>query len=924
MTPTPPFALAFALAFASAGAPGPPSRPAAAPSSTPWQAARLMSRADSLLNSTRPQAGLAFIDSMLRVAREHGDRTLETAALTTRGRGFIFAGRSGPAVADLDSALALATTRRDTLWLERALASHALGLLFEGRLRESTPIYRRVLMLAGRMRDREYLAYAWMGLAYDAVLGGRPREARDGYRRALALGAGRIGIYAEREARIGLGRALTGMRDTDGARAVYRQVLEEARRDGDRVHQGQALNNLGATELVVGDPASAMDDWHQAYEIERVVYGPIRALTPLTNSMVALTQLGRLDEACDTLEHEVEVLGATGSRRARAGVRNQIGFIRRMQGRQDEAERIFRENLAMGDSLTFAERKAAATGFALSLATRGRCAEAVDTLARFESQNASKVLEYPDESFERAFADCLLDLGRPQASLERAVRVSLAEETQGIANGAAALRVAKSWRALGRPDSALVALHTAARQWAAWRGGSSDFGWREARGAAGSTIYSELADLLLGASDRAPTERQARAVFAALQPFKTRTLEERMRGPQALESPASRVRVGVDSLQRSVLLEGELFLDFFASEERSFVIAITRREARAARLPGLRALRAPAARLRDLMMTPPQAADAADASALCDAAGSALGALLFGPVADLVRRSTRVLISADATLGALPLSATLLPGAGPTADPEPLLAGREVVFVPSATLLAELRGRAGRAVAASRKLLVLARTTDPEGRPLNGVDREARWLGASFAGVDVRSRRGEPSVAAVAADLGRFEVLHLAAHTQVDPVLPWRSGVLIGADAPHTNRTVREGDAQHLPTTDPYLRASTIARLHLPARLCVLSGCSSAGTSVLFGEGVQGLASAFLSAGVPTVIATLWPVDDQATAELVERFYRAMGRGASAGAALREAQLAVRAHVATRHPFFWAGFVLVGEPSTRVTLERRS
>jgi hypothetical protein len=92
---------------------------------------------------------------------------------------------------------------------------------------------------------------------------------------------------------------------------------------------------------------------------------------------------------------------------------------------------------------------------------------------------------------------------------------------------------------------------------------------------------------------------------------------------------------------------------------------------------------------------------------------------------------------------------------------------------------------------------------------------------------------------------------------------------------------------------------------------------------VLSGEGVLGLASAFLSAGVPAVVATLWPVDDAQTARLMDHFYAGLAAGLDAATALHEAREALRASEATRHPFFWAGYVLVGDGQVRVTLERR-
>ena len=89
--------------------------------------------------------------------------------------------------------------------------------------------------------------------------------------------------------------------------------------------------------------------------------------------------------------------------------------------------------------------------------------------------------------------------------------------------------------------------------------------------------------------------------------------------------------------------------------------------------------------------------------------------------------------------------------------------------------------------------------------------------------------------------------------------------------------------------------------------------CESAGGRILSGEGVLGLCGAFLSAGIPAVVATLWPVDDRTTAELMTVFYEELARGETVARSLRRAQMAIRQGHETGNPFFWAGFVLVGD-----------
>ena len=103
----------------------------------------------------------------------------------------------------------------------------------------------------------------------------------------------------------------------------------------------------------------------------------------------------------------------------------------------------------------------------------------------------------------------------------------------------------------------------------------------------------------------------------------------------------------------------------------------------------------------------------------------------------------------------------------------------------------------------------------------------------------------------------------------------------------------------------------------------MLSGCESALGRVTVGEGVIGLGGAFLSAGVRTVVASLWPVDDRQVGALMEEFYAGLAEGSTISVALRNAQLSMRARSETQHPFYWAGFVVVGDGNARVPLEAR-
>jgi CHAT domain-containing protein len=146
-----------------------------------------------------------------------------------------------------------------------------------------------------------------------------------------------------------------------------------------------------------------------------------------------------------------------------------------------------------------------------------------------------------------------------------------------------------------------------------------------------------------------------------------------------------------------------------------------------------------------------------------------------------------------------------------------------------------------------------------------------------------------------------YGIIHLAAHAVVNDEQPQLSGIALSMV-----------DDRGRPR-DGFLRLHDVYNLPLTARLVVLSACSTALGRNTPGEGLVGLARGFLHAGADRVVATLWEVDDRASAALMGRFYAALlQRGASAPAALGDAQRWMRQDPRRRHPYYWAAWVTIG------------
>src|SRR5262249_29943069 len=152
---------------------------------------------------------------------------------------------------------------------------------------------------------------------------------------------------------------------------------------------------------------------------------------------------------------------------------------------------------------------------------------------------------------------------------------------------------------------------------------------------------------------------------------------------------------------------------------------------------------------------------------------------------------------------------------------------------------------------------------------------------------------------ATSAALGQYRYLHFATHGLLDNEHPELSGLAFSL-------VDRQGAEQN-----GYLRMIDVFNLRLPAELVVLSGCRTALGKEVNGEGLIGLTRGFLYAGARRVLASLWQVNDRATAELMKRFYQELLlKQQPPAAALRTAQLALQRDTRWSAPYYWAGFVL--------------
>ncbi|MCU1267466.1 MAG: Tetratricopeptide 2 repeat protein [Acidobacteria bacterium] len=245
-----------------------------------------------------------------------------------------------------------------------------------------------------------------------------------------------------------------------------------------------------------------------------------------------------------------------------------------------------------------------------------------------------------------------------------------------------------------------------------------------------------------------------------------------------------------------------------------------------------------------------------------------------------------------------------------------------ISYVPSLSVLREMTRHAEqvRAAPAGRRSLLalgnpaLKRETiatvrlvkrDAQLAPLPAAEKEVAALRALYGPAQsLVATREQAREGLFKTEAGRYRILHLATHGIANNARPMYSALVLS----------QMGDANE----DGLLEAWEIAQLHLNADLVVLSACETARGRVGEGEGMIGLSWAFFLAGAPTTVVSQWSVDSKSTAKLMVEFHRQLlgtnvqPHHRTKAEALRQAALKLLQSAPTRHPFFWAGFIVVG------------
>jgi CHAT domain-containing protein len=652
-----------------------------------------------------------------------------------------------------------------------------------------------------------------------------------------------------------------GLGDYDRALEIYQDILKQTEGHGDQAGVALILSSIGRIFARQGRYAEAREYYHKSLqEAEAANFNPalVEILVPMSQACLAE---GKYAEAAPLAERAVSLARRIASPRILYPALTSVGYCHLGLNDLEKARRAFAEAISIIEEL----RLQTAGGvedrqrqFETGLNTYHGM---LSLLARENRTQEALIFA------ERAKARALLDtLRQGQVNVQKAMTEEEQEQEQRLTSELTQLNRRLSRAAQSNnPDAKVI-----------------------------GDIKSRL--------------EKARLDFEAFQTYLYAT------------HPELKVRRGkapiVKAEELTALLPDatSVLLEYVVTADRTYLFAVTKAEAKAAA----------EVRLYTLPIKREELGSRAEAFRRRLAnrdLGFRNGArrlydLLLKPAQAQLRGKTRLIISPDDKLWDLPFQALL------AGDDRYVLEKRAVSYTPSLTVLREMsKSRNGGAENYPRSpragLLAFgnpalgkeaaARTTiamrGEELSPLPESELEVKDLGRLYGaargkiytGAEAREDRARNEAEG-------FQVLHFATH-----------GVLNNAAPMYSYLALAQGDKNE----DGLLEAWELTRMNLRADLAVLSACETARGRFGAGEGVIGLSWAMFVAGAPAIVVSQWKVESAATRELMLGFHRNLIASSKTkmtkAEALRQAALKLMKNPASNHPFYWAGFVLVGD-----------
>ena len=867
----------------------------------------------------------------LEVARSVSNTKAEAAALYELGLIPYDKSEYESATAALEEAKKISLARHDTLGAARATLYLAAVDFDTQHFDTARDKGRETLAVFNAFADKQGQATALTFLGHFESALGRNQEALSLYEEARRINADSGDYFVETILINGIGKVHFDLGNIETSLEFLNLALKKNRATADPIGVAYGLRAIGDCYFAADDLKNALDSYKESLRIFRDPIKNARMAAYVNQDIgVVLESMGKIPEAMETLNESLRIGESLSDRRLQAWALTGIGHVYETSGKNDKALQSYEQALlkydASGDRLG---KLTALYYVARVMRNSGRLREALDhsekaldEIEKFRASVANSSLRTSYFASMRQqydlYVDVLMRLKGPGDSNPFAVRAFEASERSR------ARTLLESIRETRLSIS---------------QGGDPKLMEREA--IVGSLLdskvdrYTELVGTGANQKDIAELSAEIRRLTAEHDELRA---ELRAQNPRhaSLVQP---VTLTLAEIQKALLDNESLLLEYALGDDRSYLWAVTRDGFTPYVLPKRSEIEANVRLVRESMTprTVKEGEKTADAlkrfereEAQSVRAVAELSRMLLGPVADQLR-TRRLVIVAEGALNYLPFAALPIPSTIDSASPTPLITRHEIVNLPSATTLAvirkeaSLRGNPDRTLAifadpvfqiADKRVTVSSKKIDPPTATrgndafvgalprLLATEQEARAISDMVPAKERFLALGfdATKMAAIDGDLSRYRIVHFATHTSLNENHPDLSSLVLSL-------VDRDGNP-----INGYLRLRDIYNMKLSAELVVLSACETAIGKEVKGEGLMSMVRGFMYSGTPRVLASLWKVDDESTAELMKEFYKELLQNKrTPAAALRQAQITQMQKKSRRSPYYWAGFQLQGE-----------
>jgi CHAT domain-containing protein/Tfp pilus assembly protein PilF len=782
-----------------------------------------------------------------------------------------------------------------------------------------------------RTLDDEYeqaVALYGLGLCYRST--GDYQDAIDTFTTSLALMRGLGDEYGEAVSQTGLAWSYLYVGESEKALQQFSEALSIRQNFQDPRGEGFNLYGNGWAYALKGENVMALDTFHRSLLLRQAAQDRKGEASTLVGIAKIHHRLGNAAEALDYLNRALEIYREVKDEYAEADALSETGWVYSSTGDLKKAVESFQQALLLRRQAGDREGEATTLyGLARVQARLGNLSHSrtliescIGIIESLRSKGYGQHLRMSYFALVQDYFEFYIDL---------LMQLDNMHPGKGLA--ASALLVSERARARSLLDL-LIESRIDIRE-----GVSGDLLARERalQQRLNSAAERKSKAAIEGRPDEAAIEEVARLTGEyqeLLASIRRESPRHAALAPQSL--------ISVSDIQLNLLDDDSVIVEFSLGTEQSYVWAITRSQVTGRRLPARKNIEEAAQRVRQSLAARNEVragetarqkrARFARADTDCRREATRLSRQILRPIAGELS-GKRLVIVPDGALHYIPFPALPAPRSGDEKRIRyrPLILDHEIVVLPSISALAFLRRDLKSREKALPSVAVIAdpvfSLSDERVSP-TGIERGAaamqnrdqmekhlprlftsRWEAEQIISL-LPAGRGQLAIdfdanrTAVLGDgLSRFDIVHFATHAIIDDLHPELSAVALSS-VDEKGRP-REG----------FLRAHEIFNMKLRAELVVLNACQTGLGREVKGEGLVGLTRAFMCAGSPRVMVSLWSVNDQATAELTVRFYRKLlgTSRLSPAAALRAAQSEMFKHSRWHEPYFWAGLVLQGE-----------